>query len=347
MILIRCNNDLSRMGRLAGQREVVVRLRRFLIAFAAVLLLPTYGASAQGGSNRKVGVILQGGSWYQVVEGLRDGLKALGFEEGRQFALDIHDMHGDLKAVEQQARSLEQQQVALIYTLSTSVSVAAKRGTTKTPIVFVAGTNPVAVDLVQTIPRPGGRLTGVQFRATDLTGKRLEILLEIAPQVRRIVAFYDPKNPSARESAHEAREATQKLGLELVERHVGSVSQLQGAVEALTANDADAVIAISDAMVDSHIQYVIDMANARKLPTMVYDPGAVAKGGLATYSADYHEVGRLTAKYVQRILQGANPGDLAVEGADKVALIVNLKTAKQLGLTISESVLSRADRTID
>jgi putative ABC transport system substrate-binding protein len=133
----------------------------------------------------------------------------------------------------------------------------------------------------------------------------------------------------------------------LVERHVGSVSQLQGAVEAFAANDADAVIAISDAMVDSHIQYVIDMANARKLPTMLYDPGAVAKGGLATYSADYHEVGRLTAKYVQRILQGANPGDFAVEGADKVALILNLKTARQLGLTISESILSRADRVIE
>jgi putative ABC transport system substrate-binding protein len=318
-----------------------------LAAFAAALLLPLHAANAQGGDVRKVGVILQGGSWYEVVEGLREGLKGLGFAEGKQYALDIRDMHGELRTVEQEARTLEQQQVALLYTLSTSVSVAAKRGTSKTPIVFVAGTNPVVVDLVESIPKPGGRLTGVQFRATDLTGKRLQMLLEIAPNVHRVVAFYDPQNPSARESAHEAREAAQKLNLELVERHVSSVSQLQKALEAFKGEEADAVMAISDAMVDSHVQYVIEMANALKLPTMLYDPGAVAKGGLATYSADYKEVGRLTAKYVHRVLQGANPADFAVEGADKLSLVINLKTAKQLGIKIPESVLARADKIIE
>jgi ABC-type uncharacterized transport system substrate-binding protein len=136
------------------------------------------------------------------------------------------------KVVAQEARNLEQQQVALIYTLSTSVSVAAKKGTQKIPIVFVAGTNPVAVDLVQSIPRPGGRLTGVQFRATDLTGKRLQILREIAPKLRRVVAFYDPQNPSALASVREAREAAKNLGLEIIEQHVASASQLQKAVEA-------------------------------------------------------------------------------------------------------------------
>jgi putative ABC transport system substrate-binding protein len=282
-----------------------------------------------------------------VVEGLRDGLKGVGFEEGKQYALEIHDMHGELGTVEQEARTLEQQQIALLYTLSTSVSVAAKRGTSRTPIVFVAGTNPVDVDLVDSIPKPGGRLTGVQFRATDLTGKRLEMLLEIAPNVQRVVAFYDPENPSARESAHVAREAAQKLNLKLVERHVSSVSQLQKVLENFARDEADAVIAISDAMVDSHIQYVIEMANRMKLPTMLYDPGAVAKGGLATYSADYKEVGRLSAKYVYRVLQGANPADFAVEGADKLSLVINLKTAKQLGIQIPEPLLARADRIIE
>jgi len=111
--------------------------------------------------------------------------------------------------------------------------------------------------------------------------------------------------------------------------------------------EADAVLAVSDAMVDSRIQSVIEMANALKLPTMLYDPGAVAKGGLATYSADYTEVGRLSAKYVQRILQGADPADFAVEGADKLSLVINLKTARQLGIKIPEAVLTRADRIIE
>jgi putative tryptophan/tyrosine transport system substrate-binding protein len=326
---------------------MVVRIRLLFAASAIAILIPLHVANTQGASVSKVGVILQGGSWYDVLEGLREGLRTLGFVEGKQFTLDIHDMHGDLKAVEEKARNLEQQQVALIYTLSTSVSIAAKKGTQKTPIVFVAGTNPVAVDLVQSISRPDGRLTGVQFRATDLTGKRLQILREIVPKLHRVVAFYDPQNPSALESAREAREAAQNLGLEIVERHVASVSELQKALNAFKDSEADAVIAISDAMVDSHIQYVIDMANAKKLPTMLYDPGAVGKGGLATYSADYHEVGRLTAKYVYRILEGANPGEFAVEGADKLSLVVNLKTAKQIGIAIPEAVLARADRVIE
>ena len=321
-------------------------IRIFFALLAAALLLPQPVANAQRANVRKVGVILQGGSWYDVLDGLKDGLRSLGFVEGKQFVLDIRDMHGDLNGVEREARDLEQQ-VALIYTLSTSVSVAAKKGTQKVPIVFVAGTNPVTVELVQSIPSPGGRLTGVQFRATDLTGKRLEILREIVPRLRRVVAFYDPQNPSALESAREARVAAQNLQLEVIERHVGSVSELQKSLELFKGDEADAVIAISDAMVDSHIQYVIDMANAKKLPTMLYDPGAVAKGGLATYSADYNEIGRQSAKYIHRIREGANPADFAVEGADKLSLVINLKTAKQIGIAIPETVLARADRIIE
>jgi len=323
-------------------------LRRvFFGAMAAAVFLPVDLAGAQEGKVRKVGVILQGGSWYAMVDGLRAGLRDLGLVEGKQFVLDVRDTRGDLKAVEEAARSLEKEKVDLICTLATSVSVAAKRATVKVPIIFMTGTNPVTVKLVESIPHPGGRLTGVQFRATDLTGKRLELLRQIVPSLRRVVTFYDPKNPSAIESAKEAREAARNLGLELIERHVASVAELQTATQAFRANEADAVIAVSDAMVDSHIQSVIDMAVARRLPTMLYDPGAVVKGGLATYSADYVEVGRLSAKYVQRVLGGTNPADLPVEGTDKLSFVVNMKTAKRIGLAIPESVLARADKIIE
>ena len=159
------------------------------------------------------------------------------------------------------------------------------------------------------------------------------VWLEALPEANHLARLFDDRVAEPRK--------------ELVERHVGSVSQLQKALEAFKGDEADAVIAISDAMVDSRIQYVIEMANDLKLPTMLYDPGAVSKGGLATYSADYREVGRLTAKYVHRILQGAKPADFAVEGADKLSLVINLKTAKQLGLKIPESLLARADKIIE
>jgi putative tryptophan/tyrosine transport system substrate-binding protein len=324
-----------------------MRTYRLFGLLALAVLFHLTLAIAQDTKIPKVGVILQGGSWYEIVDGLRDGLGELGFIEGKHFVLDIHDTHGDLKAVEEAARNLEQQKVSLIYTLATSVSLAAKQATENIPIVFVAGTNPVTVKLVQSIPKPGGRLTGVQFRATDLTGKRLELLREIVPNLRRVVTFYNPQNLSAIESSKEARKAAGKLGLELIERHVGSIEELQTALQTFRPDEAEAYIAISDAMIDSQIQSIIDMARAKNLPTMLYDPGAVAKGGLATYSADFKEIGRVSAKYVRRVLAGTSPSELPVEGIDKVFFVINLKTARQIGLTIPESILLRATDVIE
>jgi putative tryptophan/tyrosine transport system substrate-binding protein len=203
-----------------------MQTNRLIAVLAAALLLPLQLAIAQDTKIHKVGVILQGGSWYEIIDGLREGLKELGFVEGKQFVLDIRDTQGDLKAVEVVAKNFEEQKVGLIYTLATSVSLAAQRATQNIPIVFVAGTNPVTVKLVQSIPAPGGRLTGVQFRATDLTGKRLQLLREIVPGLRRVVTFYNPKNLSAIESAKEGREAARELGLEWIERQVASVGEL-------------------------------------------------------------------------------------------------------------------------
>jgi putative tryptophan/tyrosine transport system substrate-binding protein len=313
----------------------------------AALLLAVHPAGAQDATVHRVGIILQGGPWYAVLDGLRDGLNQLGLVEGKQFVLDIRDTRGDLKAVEDAARSLEEQKVSLIYAASTSVSVAAKRATRSIPIVFAAGTDPVTVGLVDSIPAPGGRLTGVHIRGTELMGKRLELLREIVSNLRRVLTFYDSRNPSAVVSAKEGREAARNLGLEFIERQVASVEELQNAVQAFKVGDADAYLAVSDAMIDSQIQSIIDMARAKSLPTMLYEPGAVAKGGLATYSADFKEVGHLSAKYVRQVLAGSKPADLPVEGIEKLLLVINLKTAKQIGLTIPESLLIRADNVIE
>jgi putative ABC transport system substrate-binding protein len=128
---------------------------------------------------------------------------------------------------------------------------------------------------------------------------------------------------------------------------VASVEELQKALQLFTSGEADAYMAVSDAMIDGQIQSIIDMAKSKRLPTMLYEPGAVAKGGLATYSADFKEVGRLSAKYVRRVLAGASPADLPVEGIDKVSFVINLKTAKQIGLVIPESILLRANKVIE
>jgi putative ABC transport system substrate-binding protein len=311
------------------------------------VLLSVHTAAAQDIKLHRVGVILQGGAWYEVVDGLRESLVQSGLVEGRQFVLDIRDTRGDLQAVEQAARSLEQQRVNLIFTASTSVSVAARRATDNTPIVFVAGTNPVVVKLVDSIRAPGGRLTGVHLQATDMTGKRLELLREIVPTLRRVVTFYNPQNPSAIESVKQGRQAARHLRIEFMERHVASVEELQKTSQSFKSDEADAYIAVSDAMVDSRIHSIIDMGIAKRLPTMLYEPSAVAKGGLVSYSADFKEAGRMSARYVRRILAGANPAELPVEQVDRIGFVINLKTAKQIGLAISESILIRADRVFE
>jgi putative ABC transport system substrate-binding protein len=313
------------------------------ILIAVTLLALGVIAEAQQPKVYRVGVITVGGAWYEVIDGLRVGLRQLGLEEGKQFILAIRDTKGDAKAAEEAARNLQQEKVNLIYTTSTSVTVAARRATADIPIVFCAGTDPVVLGLVDNFAKPGGRLTGVHNRTTDLTTKRLK---EIVPKLRRVVTFYDPRIPVGIESSKLAREAARQMGIQLVEQHVASVEELQAAVRALRAGKVDAFFAVSDPMVTNQAQLIIDTARVKRLPTMFENQISVIKGGLASYSVSRHEVGRLSAKYVQRILTGVKPEDLPVEEVDKIDLVINLKTAKQIGLTIPPVVLARASRLI-
>ena len=321
--------------------------------FAAVLMMTLAAAltvslaPAQQPKVYRVGVLLPGDAWYEIIDGLRFGLRQLGLEEGKQIVLEIRDTKADLKAAEAAARNLEQEKVNLIFATRTSVTIAARRATVDIPIVFSAGADPVVLGLVESFAKPGGRLTGVYEPGTDLTGKRLEILKEIVPKLRRLVAFYDPRNPVASQSAKLAREEVARLrGVELVERHFASVEELQAGIRAVKAGEVDAFFQLSDSMVNNQAQLIIDTARVKRLPTMFLDQSAIIKGGLASYNVSFHEVGRVAAKYVQRILTGVNPKDLPVEGIDKVDLVINLKTAKQIGLTIPPNVLVRADKVI-
>ena len=310
------------------------------------LIAMTLVAEAQQDRVYRVGVILQGGSYSTTIDGLRDGLKELGLEERKQVVLDVRDAKGDLKSVEAAARSLEGEKVDLIYAIATSVTLAAKRATKSVPIVFYAGTDPVAVGLVESFRKPGGRLTGIHGQLTDLTAKRLELLKAMIPKLHRVVTFYSPDNPAAQQSVKIAREAARRLKVELVERPVASVEELRAGLHALRPGEADALFYVSDAMVSSQPELIIDATAAKNLPTMLAYQGSVAMGALASYGESYYALGRRSAKHVQRILLGADPGDLPVEQLDRPQFVINLKTAKALGLTIPPSVLIRADEVI-
>jgi len=314
------------------------------ILILALFALPL-AVEAQQARVYRVGVVIQGGPYFSAIDGLRDGLRELGFEDGKQVILHVRDGKGDLKSVEAAARSLEGEKVDLIWAVATSVTLAAKRATKTVPIVFYAGTDPVALGLVESFSKPGGRLTGIHGQTTDLTAKRLELLKEMIPRLRRVVTFYRRENPS--QSLKIARDAARQLKLELVERPVGSVEDLRAGLRALRPGEADALLYVADVVVASQMELIIESARAKRLPTMVQERGSVAKGALAAYGESFYTIGRLSAKLVQRVLLGADPGDLPVEQVDRFYFVINLKTAKALGLTIPQSLLARADEVIE
>jgi len=306
----------------------------------------TYCAAAQPTKPYRIGVLFPGGAQYETLNGMRDGLKELGLQEGKQVILLIKDVKGDVTATEQAAKAFENDKVSLIYALTTSIIAKAKDATTKVSIVFAIGSDPVTGKLVDSFAKPGGRLTGVHYLVRDLTAKRLEVLKEILPKASRVLTFYDPTNRVAAEATTLARDEANRIGIKLIERHVSSVDELKSELQKLKAGEADAFFFTPDPTVGSQSQLIIDTAKAKKLPAMFQEQTMVAQGALASYGQNYREIGWLSAKYVQRVLNGAQPKDMKIETVDSVELAINLQTAKQLGVTIPPQILARAQKVI-
>jgi putative ABC transport system substrate-binding protein len=318
----------------------------FCVGLQAVIFLMIGASAVRAAQVERIGVIHLGGVFSTVIDGLRAGLKEQGLEEGKQFRFDVHDLKGDAKSVGPVAQSLEREKVKLIYTVATPVTTGTMQATRNIPIVFAVGADAMAQGYVQSFAKPGGRLTGVQYLAVDLAGKRLEILKEIIPTLRNIVTFYDPASSVSMESAKLGRDEAQRRNLKLVERQVKSIGALKTALDNLKTGEFAAYLYIADPMVASQSQSVIDVALAKKLPTMFHDRALVENGGLASYGQSYSEVGRRSANYVRQVLAGAAPRNLRVETMEDVDLAFNLVTAKKLNLTIPPNVLTRAKKVI-
>jgi putative tryptophan/tyrosine transport system substrate-binding protein len=319
-------------------------LRLLISGLCALLFALCSSADAQQPKVYRVGVIYPGGPFNAVVEGLRDGLKELGL--GKQVRLELRDSKGDLGAVREAAKAFEREKVNVIYAVPMGVVVAAKESTSDIPVVFVVGTDPIRSQLIQNFAKPGGRLTGIYYLASDLTPKRLEILKEILPKLRKVVTFYNPNNPVPNEAAQLGREAARQMKIQFIERHATSIDELRQDLQNIKPGEVDAYFYVSDAWITTQAQIIIQASLAKKLPTMFHEQSLVAAGGLASYGQNYHEIGRMSAKPVQKVLTGTHPQDLRVETADKFEMAINLKTAKQIGLTIPPNVLARADKVI-
>jgi len=277
---------------------------------------------------------------HPTVEGLKAGLKALGVEDGRDVAFEIRFTEGRVDAMPAAAEALVKAGVDLIFT-SQEVATQAARDATKTvPIVFTLVGDPVGAGIVATLAEPGGNLTGVSSLQTELVAKRLEVLTTLAPAVRRVWLIYHGVDPTPTPMIGKALEAARRMQLDLAPRGVLAVDELKRVLGEVRRGDA--VLASEGSSPDIAIA-ILEHSLARRIPAVFETALWVGHGGLVSYGPDYYAVGAQAAGLVVKILRGARPRDLPVEGAGKIDLAVNLKTADLLGITVPRKILLRAD----
>ena len=294
----------------------------------------------------KIGALTESWGVTPGIVGLRDGLQELGYRENEHFVIGVRFTQGNAAELPAAARDLVQRGVDIIVTSGGGNSaVAAQMATKQIPIVFIGGNDPVGSGLVKSFSAPGGNITGVADLDTDLVPKRLELFRELVSGLKRVLIVYDVTNPYAVAQVEVHRDGARSLGLTLVERPVRTEEEARVAITGIRKKEVDGILA--PRLLSLNIPgFVLEAGQA--LPTMFQAGGPyfVARGGLASYSANDEQSGRQAARLVDRILKGAKPADLPVEQPAKFDLLINLKTAKALGLTIPRSVLLRADRLI-
>jgi putative ABC transport system substrate-binding protein len=273
-------------------------------------------------------------------------LRELGWVEGRNLAIEYRWAEGRFERSTQFIGELVGLNVDLIVTHATPNIIAAKKATTDIPIVFAAAGDPVGAGLVASLARPGGNITGLSIQATDLAGKRLELLREVVPGLRRVAALANVGNPLIMLEMQEVQAAARALSLLVDILEIRRAEDITPTIEALKGHTG-ALYIPSDPLFNANRIRISTLALAARLPTIYFDRGYIEAGGLISYGPDWSDMFRRTADYVDKILRGAKPGDLPVEQPTKFELVVNLTTAKALGLDVPPTLLARADEVIE
>ena len=320
-----------------------VRAPRCLwVAVAVLLWLPTHVGEAQNAPRAfRIGVL--NAAWaasHPTVEGLKAGLKELGFVDGRDVTFDIRFTEGRLDTMAAAAEALVKAGVDLIFTSQEAATNAAKEATESVPIVFTLVGDPVGASIVTKLGQPGGNVTGVSSLQTELVAKRLEVLKTLTPAVRRVWLVYYSVDLGTTPMVTKALEAAQRLNLEVLPKGVLDADELKRVLREVRRGDA--VLAPEGSNPDLTIA-IIERSLALRAPAVFGTALWIGYGGLISYGPDYYAQGVQAAALVAKILRGARPQDLPVEGAEKIDLAVNLKTAELLGLTVPRKILLRAD----
>jgi len=315
--------------------------------FLALLAAPlTTGAQAAGKVPR-VGFLFYGSSEpSRELDAFRQGLRELGYVEGQNITVEYRFASGQIERLPELAAELVRLKPDVIVTPGTPASLAAKQATRTIPIVFAGVADAVGAGLVTNLARPSGNITGLTSVSAELGGKRLELLKHMAPKASRMAVLYNPADRSNVLVLKELQDAAPALGLTLQPLEVQGPAEFEAAFVAMTRERAHALFGAAGILTFEHRKTVVDLAAKTRIPTMWGHRQFVEAGGLMSYAVNIYDQIRHAATYMDKILKGAKPGDLPVEQPTKYELVINLKAAKTLGLTIPPSMLARADEVI-
>ncbi|HKA62101.1 MAG TPA: ABC transporter substrate-binding protein [Methylomirabilota bacterium] len=325
--------------------------RAFFSALSGSLLAaPLTVEAQQPGKVYHVGVLTNNASDSPEVrlwQAFRSGLRERGWIEGQNIVIELREAEGNVARLPKLAADLVRLKVDLILARASTFVQAARAATSSIPIVFVAHADPVGAGHVASLARPGGNITGLAMLMTDLAPKYLELLISAVPMAKRIAVLWSPETPSHAMALKALEKAGRTLPVQQQPVGVRTAAELEGAFAAMARARAQAVLVLIGPIFLAERQRVAELAMKHRLPTISTLKEVPEAGGLMSYGPNQEDLYRRGAIYVDRILRGARPADLPVEQATKFELIVNLKTAKALGLTIPPSLLQRADQVIE
>jgi ABC-type uncharacterized transport system substrate-binding protein len=325
-------------------------MARLVIAIVALLLVAAPLASDGQPTARvaRIGVLTHGlAPTAPPVEVFRQALREHGYVEGQHYTLEFRFAQGRADRLPALAGELVRLHVDLIITEGNAAALAAKQATTTIPIVMAVAGDPVRAGVVASLARPGGNVTGLTLIHPELNGKRLHLLTEAVPRLGLVAVLWNPDNPAGADYFRETEIAARSLGVQMQGIEVRNPGELQAGFKAAAGAQAGGLVVIGDGMLWSQRARIVEFVLASRLPAMFPEPDYPELGGLMSYGPSLDDSIRRAATLVDRVLKGAKPADLPIEQPTRFELIVNLKTARALGLTLPQSLLLRADRLIE
>jgi putative tryptophan/tyrosine transport system substrate-binding protein len=313
----------------------------------SLLAVPLAAAAQPSGQVYRIGFLSTEPPPAYLWEALLGGLRERGYSEGRNLVFERRFSEGKAERFPELAAELVRLRVDCIIVPTTPAALAAKHATQTIPLVMTTANDPVGAGLVASLARPGGNITGLSTLAPELSGKKLELLKEVMPGMTRVAVLWNAANPANAAVWQETQAAARALGLLLHAQDVQGPQDLEGAFARMAQAHPDALLVLTDNLIAMHLQHIVAFATQEHLPGVFGTRGWVVAGGLMSYGASIPDLYRRAATYVDKLLKGAKPADLPVEQPMKFELVLNLKTAQALGLTIPPSVLFRADEVIE